>query len=260
MDEKILLSSFTVKPETRPIDKFFLNDFFPSTFDSYSRQYIYSKLWVFPQLSKISKFINLYIRTKAPAIFHRFTNLLENTSGSHSGCAIPESIVSHFSSFLSCVLTRQWVNFTAAYMTFENTSPFLSLSLSMIQQLWSSSLTYIPSSLIGVMTISRWCHRPTDVTTTPLRDHWEQPRFYIFPSLSYSRSSSSRPSQLLRALYLFRKLNGRVLSHSCGYSFRQRAWPSFRDIRTSRISGRFAILERMDPSCLPFDPIISLSL
>lgn len=130
----------------------------------------------------------------------------------------------------------------------------------MIQQLWSSSLTYIPSSLIGVMTISRWCHRPTDVTTTPLRDHWEQPRFYIFPSLSYSRSSSSRPSQLLRALYLFRKLNGRVLSHSCGYSFRQRAWPSFRDIRTSRISGRFAILERMDPSCLPFDPIISLSM
>lgn len=123
----------------------------------------------------------------------------------------------------------------------------------MIQQLRSSSLTYIPSSLIGVMTISRWCHRPTDVTTIPLRDHWEQPRFYIFPSLfSSSRSSSSRPSQLLRALYLFRKLNGRVLSHSCGYSFRQRAWPSFRDIRTSRISDRFAILERIERILLAY--------
>lgn len=108
----------------------------------------------------------------------------------------------------------------------------------MIQQLWSSTtLTYIPSGLIGVMTTSRWCHRPTDVTTTPLRDHWEQPRFYI---------PSHPPSPLLvhrLALHNFsafcissESFNGRVLSHSCGYSFGQRAWPSFRDIRISRIN------------------------
>ena len=179
--QKILLSFFTVK-HGQSINFSETKNFFP-LFDS--RQYLFKimTLRVFPQLSKISKFINLYKNSSGHlSSFHQRCAPLENTSGSHSGCVIPESIVSHFSSFLSCVLTGQWVNFTAAYVTFENTSPFLSLSLSlsMIQQLWSSiTLTYIPSSLIGVMTTSRWCHRPTDVTTTPLRDHWEQPRFYI---------------------------------------------------------------------------------
>lgn len=125
---------------------------------------------VFPQLSKISKFINLYIRTKAPAIFHRFTNLLENTSGFHSGCAIPESIVSHFSSFLSCVLTRQWVNFTAAYVTFENTSPFLSLSL------------YDPTAMILLFDLyTQQPYRGYDDLTMMSSSHWRHHHSLTWP-------------------------------------------------------------------------------
>lgn len=138
--QKILLSFFTVK-HGQSINFSETKNFFP-LFDS--RQYLFKimTLRVFPQLSKISKFINLYKNSSGHlSSFHQRCAPLENTSGSHSGCVIPESIVSHFSSFLSCVLTGQWVNFTAAYVTFENTSTFLSLSLS----LWSNS--YDPPSL-----------------------------------------------------------------------------------------------------------------
>lgn len=180
--QKILLSFFTVK-HGQSINFSETKNFFP-LFDSYSRQYLFKimMLRVFPQLSKISKFINLYKNSSGHlSSFHQRCAPLENTSGSHSGCVIPESIVSHFSSFLSCVLTGQWVNFTAAYVTFENTSPFLSLSLSL----------YDPTAMI-LHHFDLYTQQPyrgyddltmmsssTDVTTTPLRDHWEQPRFYI---------------------------------------------------------------------------------
>lgn len=179
MHEKILLSSFTVKAETRSIDEF-SKQFLSLIRFLFSTIFIqnYDITSVSPIIQDISKFINLYKNSFGH--LSSFTSRVPHwkTQAAPIVDVISESIVSHFSSFLSCVLTEQWVNFTAAYVTFENTSP--SLSLSMIQQLWSSTtLTYIPSSLIEVMTTSRWCHRPTDVTTTPLRDHWEQPRFYI---------------------------------------------------------------------------------
>lgn len=160
--QKILLSSFTVK-HGQSINFSETKNFFP-LFDS--RQYLFKimTLRVFPQLSKISKFINLYKNSSGHlSSFHQRCAPLENTSGSHSGCVIPESIVSHFSSFLSCVLTGQWVNFTAAYVTFENTSPFLSLSLS----LWSNS--YDPPSLWPIYPAALsglW--RPHDDVIVPL--------------------------------------------------------------------------------------------
>lgn len=60
MDEKILLSSFTVKPETQPIDKFFRNDFFPSSFDSYSQQHLFKIMSVSPIIEDIEIYKSLY--------------------------------------------------------------------------------------------------------------------------------------------------------------------------------------------------------
>lgn len=257
--QKILLSFFTVK-HGQSINFSETKNFF-ALFDSYSRQYLFKimTLRVFPQLSKISKFINLYKNSSGHlSSFHQRCAPLENTSGSHSGCVIPESIVSHFSSFLSCVLTGQWVNFTAAYVTFENTSPFLSLSLydptAMILHHFDlyTQQPYRGYDDLTMMSSSHWRHHHS--LTWPLRT--TSFLYSLAPSLSSSRSSS-RPSRLLRSLYLFRKLNGRVLSHSCGYSFRQRAWPSFRDIRISRISSDTIDSQFLKGSfLLPFDSII----
>lgn len=111
-------------------------------------------------------------------------------------------------------------------MTFENIPRSLFLRIQ-VPYPFLLSLTYIPGSLIEVMTTSGWCHRPTDVTSTPLRDHWEQPRFYLSSNPLYDVSPFTSSTD-----YLFPKLNGRVLSHSCGYSCDQRAWTSFRDIHT----------------------------
>lgn len=106
---------------------------------------------------------------------------------------------------------------------------------------------------LTMMSSSHWRHHHS--LTWPLRT--TSFLYSLAPSLSSSRSSS-RPSRLLRSLYLFRKLNGRVLSHSCGYSFRQRAWPSFRDIRISRISSDTIDSQFLKGSfLLPFDSIIS---
>lgn len=238
MHEKILLSSFTVKAETRSIDKF------SKRFLSLIR-FVFSTIFiqnyditsVSPIIQDISKFINLYKNSFGH--LSSFTSRVPHwkTQAAPIVDVISESIVSHFSSFLSCVLTEQWVNFTAAYVTFENTSPSLSLSLhdptAMILHHFDlyTQQPYRGYDDLTMMSSSHWRHHHS--LTWPLRT--TSFLYSLAPSLSSSRSSS-RPSQLLRALYLFRKLNGRVLSHSCGYSFRQRAWPSFQNIRISRIS------------------------
>lgn len=261
MHEKILLSSFTVKAETRSIDKF-SKQFLSLIRFLFSTIFIqnYDITSVSPIIQDISKFINLYKNSFGH--LSSFTSRVPHwkTQTAPIVDVIPESIVSHFSSFLSCVLTEQWVNFTAAYVTFENTSPSLSLSLhdptAMILHHFDlyTQQPYRGYDDLTMMSSSHWRHHHS--LTWPLRT--TSFLYSLAPSLSSSRSSS-RPSQLLRALYLFRKLNGRVLSHSCGYSFRQRAWPSFQNIRISRIKpryGRFAILER-NSFLLPFDSIIS---
>ena len=126
-------------------------------------------------------------------------------------------------------LTRQWVNFTTAYVTFENTSsslpqriqrpyPFL-LSLWPIYPAALSGLWRPHDDVIGPLT------SPARCLTWPLR---EQPRFYL-PSLLSSPLQRRHPTRVSQSC-LFPKLNGRVLSHSCGYSFGQRAWPTFRNI------------------------------
>lgn len=162
MHEKILLSSFTVKAETRSIDKF------SKRFLSLIR-FVFSTIFiqnyditsVSPIIQDISKFINLCKNSFGH--LSSFTSRVPHwkTQAAPIVDVISESIVSHFSSFLSCVLTEQWVNFTAAYVTFENTSPSLSLSP------WSNSYDppplwpIYPAALSGL-----W--RPHDDVIVPL--------------------------------------------------------------------------------------------
>lgn len=121
-------------------------------------------------------------------------------------------------------LTRQWVNFTTAYVTFENTSsslpptnpyPFL-LSLWPIYPAALSGLWRPHDDVIGPLTSPALC------LTWPLRT-----TSFLSSSPARRPSTTSPVSQSC----LFPKLNGRVLSHSHGYSFGQRAWPTFRNIR-----------------------------
>lgn len=77
---------------------------------------------------------------------------------------------------------------------------------------------------LSMMSSARWRHQHS--LTWPLRTTSFLSPFKATPFLV------PPPFAKPPTVCLFPKLNGRVLSHSCGYSFDQRAWPSFRDIRT----------------------------